>query len=333
MKAVLIILGLLATSVIATTYFKEEFDGDWEKRWVNSKVKEAEGTQGKFEWTAGKWYNDADKDKGIQTSEDARFYDISAEFPEFSNKDKPLVLQYQAKYEQNIDCGGAYIKLLPAGLDQEKFSGDSTYNIMFGPDVCGYSTKKVHVILTYKGKNHLIKKEIKPEIDQFTHLYTLILRPDNTYEVLIDQKQVASGKLTEDWDFLPAKEIKDPSVSKPKDWVDEAEIDDPNSVKPADWDVPASIPDPEATKPEDWDDELDGEWEAPMIPNPEYQGEWKAPVVKNPAYKGQWEHPLIDNPDYVADDHIYEFENEYVGFEIWQVKSGTSCCFSSTQTR
>lgn len=30
-----------------------------------------------------------------------------------------------------------------------------------GPDICGYSTKKVHVIFNYKGKNHLIKKDIK----------------------------------------------------------------------------------------------------------------------------------------------------------------------------
>lgn len=33
-----------------------------------------------------------------------------------------------------------------------------------GPDICGYSTKKVHVIFNYKGKNHLIKKEIKCKV-------------------------------------------------------------------------------------------------------------------------------------------------------------------------
>jgi hypothetical protein len=40
-------------------------------------------------------------------------------------------------------------------LDQKDFSGDSPYGIMFGPDVCGTSTKRVHVIFTYKGKNLL----------------------------------------------------------------------------------------------------------------------------------------------------------------------------------
>ena len=39
-------------------------------------------------------------------------------------------------------------------------------------------------------------------------------------------------------------------------------------------------------QPEDWDDEMDGEWEPPMIDNPEYKGEWKPRQIDNPAYKG-----------------------------------------------
>jgi len=70
---------------------------------------------------------------------------------------------------------------------------------------------------------------------------------------------------------LPPKKIKDPNQSKPADWDDKATIDDPDDNKPEDWDKPEHIPDPEATKPEDWDDEMDGEWEAPMIDNPDYK--------------------------------------------------------------
>lgn len=40
---------------------------------------------------------------------------------------------------------------------------------------------------------------------------------------------------------------------------------------PQDWDKPENIPDPDAKKPDDWDEEMDGEWEPPMIPNPEYK--------------------------------------------------------------
>lgn len=61
--------------------------------------------------------------------------------------------------------------------------GDSAYNLMFGPDICGYSTKKVHVIFRYKGENHLIKKDIKCKDDELAHIYTLIVSPDNTYKV------------------------------------------------------------------------------------------------------------------------------------------------------
>ena len=48
-----------------------------------------------------------------------------------------------------------------------------------------------------------------------------------------------------------------------------------HTIFPQDWDKPEHIADPDATKPEDWDDEMDGEWEPPMIDNPEYKGEWK----------------------------------------------------------
>jgi len=213
---------------------------------------------------------------------------------------------------------------LPAGLNQEDFNGESQYNIMFGPDICG-TTKRIHVIFNYNGKNHLIKKEPRAESDEFTHLYTLIVRPNQTYEVLVDNKQVQHGSLLEDWDFLAAKEILDPSVSKPSDWVNEKEIDDPSAVKPEGWDdIPAEIKDPNAVKPEDWDAELDGDWEAPTIANPDYKGEWKAPKIPNPAYKGEWVHPKTANPEYKEDDDIYAYDsNKYVGIEIWQVKAGT----------
>lgn len=64
---------------------------------------------------------------GIQTSEDYRFYAISAEFPEFSNKDTTLVFQFSVKHEQKLDCGGGYMKLLSGEVDQKKFGGDTPY--------------------------------------------------------------------------------------------------------------------------------------------------------------------------------------------------------------
>lgn len=266
------------------------FPGSWSSRWVQSEHKKADGTAGEFKLTAGEWFGDAEADKGIQTSQDARFYAYTSKFtPSFSSVGKDLVVQFSAKHAQKIDCGGGYLKVLPADVDQAKFNGDSEYFIMFGPDICGTSTKKVHVIFGYKGKNLLIKKEISAPTDQLTHVFTLIVKSEGTYEVLIDGERKEGGRLEDDWDFTVPKMIKDPSVSKPADWIDEPLMDDPEDVKPADYDkTPKQIPDPEAEKPEDWDDEADGEWEAPQIDNPEYKGEWKAKRIANPAYKGKW---------------------------------------------
>jgi len=324
----LLIVLSLAALVCAepATYFQEAFDGDWESRWVNSEHKD---DLGKFVLSHGKFYGDAEKDKGIQTSQDAKFYAMSAKFDKFSNEGKTTVVQFSVKHEQNIDCGGGYVKVFPSTLDQKDMHGESPYNIMFGPDICGPGTKKVHVIFSHKGTNHLVKKDIRCKDDVMTHLYTLILNAaDHTYEVLIDNESAEKGSLADDWDMLPAKKIKDPEAKKPsqEEWDEREKIDDPEDTKPEDWDKPETIADPDAAKPEDWDDEMDGEWEPPLVDNPDYKGEWKPRQIDNPAYKGKWVHPEIDNPDYDAAEEaklgVYE-DIGVIGLDLWQVKSGT----------
>lgn len=305
----------------------------WKKRWTEPTKWKKSAEMGKLEHTAGKWYG-IETDKGIKTSEDSRFYALSAplDIPYKSSADKSLVIQYTVKHEQDpkLDCGGAYLKLLKGGksFDRHKFGDETPYAIMFGPDICGPSNKKTHVIFHYdkKKENLLIKKEVMCETDAMSHLYTLVLKPDNTFEVFVDKKSVREGKLADEFDFLAPLKIKDPKAKKPDDWVDDAKIDDPDDKKPDGWDdIPKEIPDPDAKKPDDWDDADDGQWEPPMIDNPEYKGVWKAKKIDNPAYKGKWEHPMIDNPDYVNDDKLYMVCNDctHIGFEIWQVKSGT----------
>merc|ERR1712029_532872 len=106
--------------------------------------------------------------------------------------------------------------------------------------------------------------------------------------------------------------IKDPEAKKPEDWDDRAKIDDPEDSKPEDWDQPEHIADPDATKPEDWDDEMDGEWEPPMIDNPEYKGERKPRQIDNPEYDAE-EAKTLGKYDEICK----------IGFDLWQVKSGT----------
>ncbi|KAH7721639.1 calreticulin 1 [Aphelenchoides avenae] len=299
MKCILA-LALVATT-LAEVYFREEFlDDSWKDRWIVSKHKD---DYGEWKLSAGKYYGDEKRDAGLKTSQDAKFYAIASKFPKkFSNKGKSVVIQFTVKHEQNIDCGGGYVKVMSSDANLEDFHGETAYNVMFGPDICGPGTKKVHVIFSYKGKNHLIKKDIRCKDDELTHLYTLILNPDNTYEVQID------GPRREEAGGLGRQGVHRRPGGQEARGLGEA----------------GAHPDPEAKKPEDWDDEMDGEWEPPMIDNPEYKGEWKPKQIKNPNYKGKWIHPEIDNPEYQPDDELYLYKDwGAIGFDLWQVKSGT----------
>lgn len=76
------------------------------------------------------------------------------------------------------------------------FSGHTPYSVMFGPDICGYDTQKVHAILTdKKGRNLDLKPFVKALSDQLTHVYTYILRPNNTYQVCTRAFNLTSNRL------------------------------------------------------------------------------------------------------------------------------------------
>ena len=134
-------------------------------------------------------------------------------------------------------------------------------------------------------------------------------------------------------------------ATKPADWDEDAplQIPDPKSEKPEGWldDAPDMVPDGTATMPDDWDADEDGEWEAPLIPNPDCKahgcGEWKAPLVSNPDYKGKWYAPKVDNPEYkgvwgprqIPNPNFFVDEKPYamapiggIGIELWTMQDG-----------
>ena len=242
-----------------------------------------------------------------------------------------FVFQYEVNAANGFGCDGAYIKLLQKSeLSEEAFHAGSPYTIMFGPDKCG-STNKVHFIFQHKNpitgafeEKHLRDAPVVKH-DKRTHMYTLIVRPDNSFDILIDGESAKKGSLLEDFEppVNPPKEIDDPSDSKPSTWVDLAEIDDASDKKPDDWDEsqpaqienaeatmpsdwlvdePAKVADPSASKPSDWSDEDDGDWAAPIIDNPKCAdvgcGPWKRPLMSNPLYKGKFRPKKIPNPEY-----------------------------------
>ncbi|KAG0251772.1 hypothetical protein BG011_007379 [Mortierella polycephala] len=321
--------------------FLEQFTQNWSDRWTASEATKEVTAEGEVFSYIGKWnveeptvYPGLNGDLGLVTKSPAAHHAISASLSEvIDNKDRTLVVQYEVKAQNGLECGGAYMKLLaesPEGIKFKEFSSDTPYTIMFGPDKCG-STNKVHFIFRHKNpitgayeEKHLQTAPMA-KVGPLSNLYTLIVKPDQTFEIKINGEVASSGSLLENFEppVNPPKEIDDPKDSKPADWVEIAKIPDPDASKPDDWDEdaparivdvkatkpsswmenePAEVPDPEAVKPDDWDDEEDGDWVPRTIPNPKCHdngcGKWNRPYVSNPAYKGKWSAPLIDNPEY-----------------------------------
>jgi len=305
--------------------FCETFqDGDeFKNRW---NVVESGKFKGK--WAIEKRKKDPleDDDTALIVKDKANHHAIATDFPSIEGGD--LTMQYELKLQEGQSCGGSYVKMFSGTKD--KFDNETPYIIMFGPDKCGY-TNKVHFILRHENPKtkewieHHLSNPPKIKDDTNTHVYSLHVSKDNTFEISIDQEVATTGDLLKDMTppIIPPQKIKDADDIKPKDWEDNEEIDDPHAKKPEDWDndAPAKIPDPDAKKPdewdedaphmvpdadakkpEDWDAEEDGEWEAPKIPNPKCKeggcGKWEAPMIKNPDHKGRWTAPKIKNPKY-----------------------------------
>ncbi|KAH8332605.1 hypothetical protein KR074_007007 [Drosophila pseudoananassae] len=327
-------------------HFADHFD-DVEasrKNWILSQAKkddiaeEISKYDGLWNWESPQrivWANDL----GLVLKSKAKHAAIASRLREpFDFKqDKPLVVQYEVTLQEGQECGGSYLKLLSAGKETDEltnFNDKTPYTIMFGPDKCG-SDVKMHFIfrhvnpingtITEKHCNKPKNRLEEPFKDKLPHLYQLVVRPDNSFEIRVDHKIINEGSLLTDFKppVNPPAEIDDPNDHKPESWDEREKIQDPAAQKPDDWDedAPPQIPDPSAVKPknwlddeadmifdptavkpDDWDSEIDGDWEAPLVDNPACEkvgcGKWKAPLIPNPNYKGKWRPPMIENPNY-----------------------------------
>ncbi|KAG9092704.1 hypothetical protein FRC06_011828 [Ceratobasidium sp. 370] len=321
--------------------FVEQFTDDWSERWTVSQATKKTPVGGETWSYVGRWSVEEPSvraaiigDKGLVAKSKAAHHAISAPFATPLNPaGKPFVVQYEAKFQKGGNCGGGYLKLLEQGYADkgQEFSDKTPWVVMFGQDLtCPGS--KVHFIfrhqnpITKEWEEKHLKSAPSPTTGENTNLYTLIVNPDNTFEILINNESNTKGNLLESFEpsVNPPKEIDDPEDKKPSDWVDDPKMPDPAASKPDDWDEdapreipdeeatqpegwlteePLTIPDPDAEKPEEWDDEEDGDWIAPTVPNPKCTegpgcGTWVRPMKSNPAYKGKWSAPLIDNPAY-----------------------------------
>lgn len=329
-----------------TPHFREMFNDaqEFKENWIKSEAKK-DGVDSDISRYDGDWELDypkklpIDGDTSLTFKQKAKHRAISTKLNHpFRFTNKPLFLQYEVLFQDNQECGGAYLKLLSEGSEGNNlklFHDKTPYTIMFGPDKCGNNNflrfifrhrNPINGSFEEKHSKGPSKRIDELFSDGVSHLYTLIVRPDNSYQILVDHEIVISGSLLEDVSppVNPPKEIDDPTDHKPADWDDREKIPDDTATKPDDWDdsAPSLIPDPNAVKPdnwlenepidildpsaekpEDWDDAMDGAWEAPMLPNPACEeaagcGPWSPPKIDNPAYKGKWSPPMVDNPAY-----------------------------------
>merc|ERR1719359_667722 len=82
----------------------------------------------------------------------------------------------------------------------------------------------------------------------------MILKPDNTVKVEIDEEKIYDGAIKDDWEIL-----------KPDDWDDEED---------GEWEAP--MKDNPAFK---------GDWSVKRISNPAYKGFWEVKKIDNPEYE------------------------------------------------
>ncbi|KAF7805278.1 calreticulin-3-like isoform X2 [Senna tora] len=188
----------------------------------------------------------------IQTSSDGKHFAISAKIPEFSNRNRTLVLQYSVKFEQEIECGGGYIKLLSGFVNQKKFGGDTPYR----PDA-SYSV--------------LVDNRERDSGSMYTD-----------WDILPPRKiKDLKAKKPADWD--DREYIDDPDDVKPEGYDSiPVEIPDPKAKEPDNWDEEEDgiwkspkIPNP-AYK---------GPWKQKKIKNSNYKGKWKTPWIDNPEFE------------------------------------------------
>ena len=242
---------------------------------------------------------------------------------------KQFVLQYEARFPQYIDCTAGYIKLF-GDVEPIIINEKTSPLITFGPEICNRKSEIVFKInhlnkKTEKWTEITLKDPPKFKSDGLNHLFTLVINPDNTYQILVDGNITKSGNLHNDFDppVNGYRRIPDPSHVKPKDWDEREYIPDSNAVKPDYWDENAPyfilddgnqkcenclpnedlyILDESIKKPLNWNDELYGEFLIPKVKNPKCAdkmcGKQYPQYVENPNYRGKWKRPIIKNPNY-----------------------------------
>lgn len=267
-----------------------------------------------------------DKCLTIETPHSAAMIGRVLENPLTIGDGKKLVIQYEVQLQRNMECGGAFMKLLPPmnGTDLHRYgSSNVPFEVIFGPDKCHPYTNEVHFGLK-KTNPFTNKPEVKLltnapisnlDGDETVRLYTLIMDSESQdFEIRVNGRVVKVGNLLTEGLFKPPfhspKKVPDLKAKKPKNWDEREFIPDPKASKPDYWDEnePLMIPDDTDVKPDSWDENMPEYIPEPSHLKPKWwknniDGEWVAPLVRNPqcfqiAGCGPWQPRMVENPDY-----------------------------------
>jgi hypothetical protein len=213
---------------------------DWQAAWVPT---HAPNFTGNWTWDVSRAPQTIIGEHMLYAATPNAFHAISSRLKvPFDPTFHTLILQYELRFEAGFICSGGYVKLFGIDFDQTSLTNESTFLLMFGPDFCG---DKKHRQFIFKQTNNFRSEDkslINPPpaaADLLTNLYTLVIRPNNSFEIRTNDHKVRTGSLLTDFT---------PPVNRP------AILDDPTDVRPSDWDDRRMTADPTQPKPEDWDE-------------------------------------------------------------------------------
>jgi calnexin len=136
---------------------------------------------------------------------------------------KTIIVQYKMTAQKAFTCSGGYIKVFSdPDFRPSKLTNETQYTLMFGPDRCG--SERIHFIYQHFHpiRRRFFQKALRdppaPPIDLFSHLYTLVIRPNATFSIWVDNEEKRNGSLF--FDFVPPllepREIADPEDRRPE---------------------------------------------------------------------------------------------------------------------
>ena len=140
----------------------------------------------------------------MKTVDPRKFYHISADMGKpINNRGKLLIISYTMKQEKEENHTMAAIKLWADGTDQKSINESTPYEISFGPNSGSTSTKRhFDYYMHFLNGTYQCKKMLHCIYDKYTHMFTLVIRPNNTAQILVDGEVIHENYLKEDFDVL-----------------------------------------------------------------------------------------------------------------------------------